>query len=353
MNRSRRLRPQVGFLLWAATACTPGGAGETEAVAPNVEGVEGAEQAESALIRREESLMGTRFEIQVYTDDSTRAAFAIDEAFAEVARVEDEISEWREWSDISALNAVQDGSAYSARGDLLAVVAAGLGVSEETDGAFDMTFASCGALWSVGAQRIPTEEQVESCLELVDWRGVSVDLDAGTISIRAGSRIGVGGIGKGYGVDRAAAVLESHGLTNYVVDGGGDLRVRGENDGRHWSVAIAHPRRDGALLGRLAVSEGAVVSSGDYERFFEHEGVRYHHIIDPRVGVPARASVAATVIAPDAIVADALSTGFFVLGAERAIALAASMPNVEALVVDPDLNLHMTAGFEARFALAE
>ncbi len=330
----------AGFI---AISCEPSVVPATATVETPPEALLGA-----TLLCREQPLMGTRFEIQVYAIDGPAAALAIDEAFAEIARVEDAISEWREASDISALNRAAGDGPYQAGPDLLAVIESGLDVSRLTEGAFDMTFASCGGLWSFRDERIPSSQAIEECLPLVDWRSVELDVVAGTVALAPGSAVGVGGIGKGYGVDRAAAVLEAHGLVHYIVDGGGDLRIRGQRGDHPWTVAVAHPRGRGTL-GTLEVSEGAVVTSGDYERYFERDGVRYHHILDPRTGLPARNSHSVTVVAPDATTADAFSTGFFVLGPARAIALAEQLDGVDALVVGPEDLVLMTDGFRTRF----
>jgi thiamine biosynthesis lipoprotein len=185
-------------------------------------------------------------------------------------------------------------------------------------------------------------------VEHVGWRRVEIDRAASTIRLPdPEQRIGIGGIGKGWSVDRAAAVLESRGFFDYTVAGGGDLRVRGAKPDGPWTIGIAHPRRTGGLIGRVRVDRGSIVTSGDYQRFFEVDGVRYHHILDPRTGRPARGAVSVTVIAPDATAADALSTGLFVLGPARGIEVAEALPGVEALIVDERLELHRTSGFPA------
>ena len=157
--------------------------------------------------------------------------------------------------------------------------------------------------------------------------------------------IGVGGIGKGYAVDQAARVLEEHGIESYIVDGGGDIRIRGQRPDRPWTLAIAHPRRKGGLYGSFTLAKGAVVTSGDYESSFVRDGVLYHHILDPRTGHPAKKSVAVTVLAPEAALADALATGLFVLGPEQGLALVEELPEVEALFFAPSLEVVTSSGF--------
>lgn len=305
-----------------------------------------ATASEPTLLRDERLAMGTRFQIQVVTGDSEAGTAAMEAAFAEVARIEALLSEWRETSELSAVNRAAGRQGVVVGPDLYAVVERSLEVSEWTGGAFDVTFAACGGLWSFREPRIPSVEEIAGCLPRVGFRAVVLDPEASSIFLsRAGMRIGLSGIGKGYGVDRAAMVLEARGLHDYIVDGGGDIRLKGRKRDRPWSSGIAHPRRRGALYATLHPQAGAIVTSGDYERAFEREGVRYHHILDPTTGMPARRSVAVTVVAASAMDADALATGLFVMGPEAGLALVESLPGVEALLFGPDLSVHLSNGF--------
>jgi thiamine biosynthesis lipoprotein len=300
------------------------------------------------LLREQRLLMGTTFDIQVVTDDRERGALAIREAFDEVARVEDLLSEWRETSEISRVNRLAGREPVAIGPDLFAVVERSLWVSEATRGAFDVTFAGCGRLWSFVERRKPSDEALSRCLGAVGYRRLELDPDDSTLFLpRADMRIGIAGIGKGYGVDRAAQRLESRGIRRYVVDGGGDIRLRGANVDRPWSVGIAHPRERGTLFAALQLDGGSIVTSGDYQRFFDLEGVRYHDILDPATGLPARGSIAITVIAPTAMDADALATGLFVLGPDRGLSVVEGLAGVEALFFDADAKVRPSSGFPA------
>jgi len=293
----------------------------------------------------ERLLMGTRFAIQVVDPDPRAARDAIEAAFEEVARVEALLSEWRETSEISAVNRAAAGAAVGVGPELMTVVRRSLEISRLTGGAFDITFAACAGLWSFRDRRVPDDAQVAACLEQVGYEKVEVDAENSTLRLALpGMRIGIAGIGKGFGIDRAAEVLEQHGIRSYVVDGGGDIRLLGDNRGRPWRVGIRHPRRP-ELYASVLASGGAIVTSGDYIQFFERDGRRYHHILDPATGRPATGSVAVTVIAPTAMDADALATGLFVMGPERGLALVESLPRVEALFFAPDLAVHRSSGF--------
>jgi FAD:protein FMN transferase len=302
-------------------------------------------------VQREQALMGTRFAIRVVTRDETAAAEAIDAAFAEVARIESLISEWRDDSEISQVNRQAGGLATAVGPELYEVVERSVRIGELTGGAFDVSFAGCAGLWSFRERRRPSPDALAACLPAVDYRQIRLDPVAQTIRLlRADARLGLGGIGKGFGVDRAAAVLERHGFWNYVVDGGGDLRVSGRHLERPWRIGIIDPRAPDRLLCTLDVTSGAVVTSGDYERYFDQSGVRYHHILDPATGEPARRAIAVTVLAPDATLADALATGVFVLGPEAGLALVESLEGVEALIVAPDSSVARSSGFGAWMA---
>ncbi|MDH3283123.1 MAG: FAD:protein FMN transferase [Acidobacteriota bacterium] len=290
--------------------------------------------------------MGTAFRITVVTEDAERATEAMEAAFVEIDRLEDLLSEWREGSEISRVNREAAGRPVPVGPELLEVVERSLAIARLTGGAFDVTVAACGSLWSFTRQRVPGDEELRGCLLRVGWEKVGLDSEARTLFFAdEGMRIGISGIGKGFGVDAAARVLESHGIAHYIVDGGGDVRLRGRNNDRPWRVGVAHPRERGRLFAELELSEGAIVTSGDYVQFFEREGERHHHILDPRTGRPAPRSSAVTVIAGNATDADALATGLFVLGPEEGLALAESLPGVEALIFDAGATPHATSGF--------
>jgi thiamine biosynthesis lipoprotein len=325
----------VAVALACAAACQPSGEPP-------------ADRSSRGSVVRERLAMGTFFKMQVFSRDETgaeAAAAAIDAAFEEVARVEALLSEWREASEISAVNREAGRRPVAVGPELYEVVERSLELRAQTGGAFDITFAGCGRLWSFDPPRVPDSGEIESCLPRV---GREIVLDAGNATVfLPGSemRIGIAAIGKGYGVDRAAEVLESHGVENYIVDGGGDIRLAGRKGERAWGVGIAHPRQPGRLYAALKLDGGAVVTSGDYQKYFEQDGVRYHHILDPRTGRPARRSAAVTVVASDATRADALATGLFVMGPEAGLALVETLPDVEALFFGPELEVYRSSGF--------
>jgi thiamine biosynthesis lipoprotein len=299
-------------------------------------------------VTAERTLMGTLFRIDVVVEDEARGAAAIEAAFAEIGRTEEVLSNWSESSQISEVNRAAGSAPVVVSHELMAVLDRALHFSEITDGAFDVTFASCDGLWSVRHRRIPTDDEIASCLRHVDYRRVALDPQRSAVFVSdANMRVGVAGLAKGYRVDRAADVLTSHGIVDFVVNGGGDMRLSTGATSEPWEVKLAHPRFPDQALGTVALASGAIATSGDYQWYFERDGVRYHSILDPSSGRPARRSTSATVIAETAVDADALATGLFVMGPEEGIALAERLPEVEALIICPELSLHLSSGFPA------
>lgn len=295
-------------------------------------------------------LMGTPFSLTLPADVEPAAArAAADAAFAEIARVEHAMSEWRPDSEISRVNAAAP-AAVAVSAETRHVLARALDLARQSDGAFDPTWAALRGLWRFdGRPALPRRDALTAALALVDHRAVHVEGDTVRLG-RPGMALGLGAIAKGWGIDRAAAVLRARGITAFIVDGGGDLYVAGRKPGgARWTVGVRHPRQAEALVAELPVEDAAVVSSGDYERFFELGGRRYHHILDLRTGLPAERSVAVTVRAPDATLADALATAIFVLGPVDGLALAARHPGVDAAVLAPDGAVHATRGFAGVF----
>ena len=292
--------------------------------------------------------MGTYVRIQIVGAGDAVSRDAAEAAYAEIERLEAMLSEWRADSEISAINDAAGVAPVPVGPETLAVVRLAVDLSARTAGAFDPTFASCGRLWSFRDRVVPSGDDLEACLDRVDGSAIEIDDREATVFLpRAGMRIGIAGIGKGWILDRAADVLRARGVRDFSVDGGGDLVVSGRGPRGRWVLGIADPRDPGTLHGSIEAPDGAVVTSGDYMQAFEKDGRRYHHILDPRTGMPAGRSSAITVVAPDAATADALATGLFVLGPAAALEWVEATPGVEALVFDPEGSARASSGFPA------
>lgn len=286
-------------------------------------------------------LMGTTVTIEADGLDRSRLEQAIAAAFAEMVRIEGLMSPHRPDSDVSRLSAVVNETAVTV--ETAAVIAVGLTIARRSGGAFDLTLGRLKTLWGIEGEtpRVPGAAEITAALQGIGAEALVVE---GTVVRKRDPQLAVdlGAIAKGYAVDRAIAVLQAHGISSGAVNAGGDLRVLGDRQGRPWRIGIQHPRRPGEVLTTLEAKDRAVVTSGDYERVFEHAGRRYHHLFDPHTGFPATRCQSVTILAPAAMLADALATTVFVLGPEQGLALLRDYPGVDALVVAADGRLHAT-----------
>ncbi len=303
----------------------------------------------ATIVEARRRLMGTEFHVSVSTEDPVAARVAITAALDEVARVERVLSPVNAESEVSRLNASAGDEPVPLSAATIALLGRALELSELTGGAFDVTYAALSPIWRSVREdppQLPTDESIDAARALVGWRDLVLDREGSTAFLRrVGMAINLGGIGKGHGVDRAGEVLVEHGLDDFIVGGGGDLLVRGSKRGTPWRLGIQHPRRHGELLGEVILPRDmSLVTSGDYERFVEIEGVRYHHILDPRTGRPARGCAGVTLAAPNATTADAMATAVFVLGPADGMRLVEATEGVEVLIVDAEMQLTMSAG---------
>jgi FAD:protein FMN transferase len=307
-------------------AAVDAGRGTPPPIGPTPPVVDGG-AGETAVLRRSRGLMGTVFEILVVETPGSRPDEALNAAFDEIARLEELMSEWRPGSEISRVNAGAGRTAVTVSPEIIEILGEARRVSEASHGAFDASWAALRGLWHFRLPQPvpnipPTPAEARARARNIDYRLIRVDAAERTVKLdRPGMGIGLGGIAKGYALDRAAAILRSHGLHDFVVYAGGQVFVSGKRGDRPWRVGIQHPRRPDAYFAYFSPGDGAVSTSGDYERFFIHEGVRYHHVIDPATGYPANKTVAVTIIAPKAVSADAWATALFVLGPQEGLAV--------------------------------
>lgn len=302
----------------------------------------------AGLQRVSRTLMGTLWTITVADHGQPAAALAaIEQAFQEVDRIEKLMSEWLPDSPVSQVNAAAGGPAVPVPSELTALLRRALDYGARSNGAFDVTWRGAGNLWRFDDHfRIPTDTEVAAATRNVDYRRVRLEGDS--IALAApGMAIGLGGIAKGYAVDRAASVLRHAGFLDSLVAGAGDILASGTRYGAPWRLAVQDPRGErGQALGTVELSGRAISTSGDYERFRIVDGVRYHHIMDPRTGRPARGAISVSVIAPTAEQTDALATTIFVLGPEKGLALAREF-GVDTLILDSEGRRYATEAFAA------
>jgi len=325
-------------------------------------------------VKQDFAMMGTLVEITVVAPKTKEPQDLIEGARKEIARVEDLFSPYKKDSVVSRLNDLPAGTPLRLKPeemDVMDVFEDAHDISESSDGAFDITFASVGDLWSFDPQnpRIPTQEEIAKALPRIGYRNVIADRQTATITLaKEGTRVGLGAIAKGAAVDRAVEYLKGKGATGAMVNAGGDLRVFGKKeDGSLWTIQIQHPRDNSRRIpeGGLPLDgDIAVATSGDYERAVMVNGKRYHHILNPRTGMPAEGLMSVTVWvpaamwddesaadqmggtmwAPSATRADGLATAFFVLGPEKGLALAERLKPVEAVFITEEGKIVCTPG---------
>jgi len=294
---------------------------------------------------REEAIMGTRVAVELWSEDPAIAGRAMEAVIAEMRRTDELMSTYKPESQLSQVNAYAFERPVTVDREIIEVVTRSFEFSRLSGGAFDVTYASVGYLYDYRARRHPSEAQIEAALPAVDWRQVQVDPQASTIRfLKQGMRIDLGGIAKGYAVDRCIEILRGLGIRHAMVNAGGDTRLLGDRRGKPWIVGIRDPRNEGRMVTRLPLADEAISTSGDYERYFEEDGVRHHHILVPGTGISARELRSVTILGADATQTDGLSTTVFVLGLERGMELVSRLPGVEAVIVDRDGRIYYSAG---------
>jgi len=293
--------------------------------------------------------MGTRVEIQLWADSEAAARPLLTAGMAEFDRIESWMSTYRPDSEISRVNRLAAGEAVVVSAELFGIVQRSLEVSALSGGAFDITFDSVGQLYDFRAGVRPDAAALSKNLPAIDYRHVLLDPRASTIRFtRQGTRINLGGIGKGYSCEVVAAMLRKAGVRSGRVNAGGDTRLIGDRQGEPWVVGIRDPDAADRWVTRLALDNEAISTAGDYERFFDDQGVRYHHIINPKTGDSARGVRSVTVIGPDATLTDGLDNAVFILGPERGLALIDATPGYGAIVIDAEHNVRLSKALQAR-----
>jgi len=289
------------------------------------------------VIRESRVVLGTVVQITLSHSSEEKARAAMARAFEEFERIDGVLSSYLPGSEVSMINREAAGGPVDVDSEVLALLREANDVSRETEGAFDITVGPLMELYRFDeGGEVPSPEDLERALASVGYGKIDIDVERGTVTFfEEGVRIDLGGIGKGYAVDRAAAVLAAEGVTNAIIDAGGDLRLLGHRPGKDfWRIGIRHPREPGKLLLSIDLADRAVVTSGDYERFFMRGNERYHHLLDPSTGLPARGCQSVTVIARSTADADAYATAAFVLGPERGLAYLRALEEVEGIIVD-------------------
>lgn len=302
-------------------------------------------------VAREEPIMGTRIAVELWAQSREKGEVAIDKVMDEMRRIDALMSTYKPDSQVSQVNAHAAGRPVRVDADLFGLLQTALEYSRITRGAFDITYASVGYMYDFRHGIKPTDEQIAAALPAIDYHHVLLDPRTRTVRFaRPGVRIDLGGIAKGWAVDRGIEILRAEGIERAMVTAGGDSRIIGDRFGHPWVVGIVDPQDRERVKIRIPLTDTALSTSGDYERYFEADGVRYHHIISPSTGKPASEVRSVTIIAPTATQTDGLSKTMFVLGIEKGMRIIDSLEGVDAIAVDNNGQIFYSRGLEAPLA---
>jgi thiamine biosynthesis lipoprotein len=309
--------------------------------------VAGMPPAQAQWLSREDAIMGTAIRVELWSDDKAAGEAAIDAVMEEMRRIDREMSPFKPESELSRINREAADHPVPISAEMFDILSRSIEFSKLSGGAFDITFSSVGYMYDYRRHIKPTDAEIEKALPGINYRHLLLDKDKRTIKFaRPGVRIDLGGIGKGYAVDNCIALLKKRGITQALVTAGGDSRVLGDHGGRPWMVGIRDPRRKDNVVAVIPLINSAISTSGDYERYFEVDGVRYHHIINPKTGHSATGVHSASVIGPDATTTDGLTKPVFILGPEKGLKLIESIPGVDAVIIDAAGRMFYSSGLQ-------
>lgn len=323
---------RAGFLLWLACLAVP---------------------AQAEWYSREEAIMGTAIRVDLWHDDAATAHAAMAAVMDEMHRIDRAMSPYKEDSELSRINREAADKTLIISQEMADILARSIEFSVLSDGAFDVTFSSVGYLYDYRRQVKPSDAQIATALAGINYRHLLLDRSKRTLHFaRPGVRIDLGGIAKGWAVDCSIEILKARGIAHASVTAGGDTRLLGDRRGRPWNVGIRDPRQQGKVAVVLPLSDTAISTSGDYERFFEVDGVRHHHIINPKTGKSASGVRSVTVVASDATTTEGLTKSVFIKGAVEGLRLVHSLKNVDAIVIDDQGKVHVSSGLQTMLAPA-
>ena len=308
----------------------------------------GRSSVAGAWIKGEQSIMGTAISVELWCEQRGSGEAAITAVMDEMHRIDRTMSPHKEDSELSRINRDAGSGAVPVSPEMARLIVRAAEFSALSGGAFDITYAAVGQLYDYRNRVRPNDAELAAARAAVGWRHLVLDSQAGTVRFgRPGMRIDLGGFAKGHAVDNAAAILRRRGIAHAMVSAGGDSRVIGDRRGRPWTIGIRDPRRPGEVAAMLPLEDVSISTSGDYERFFDSDGTRFHHLIDPATGKSPRGIQSVTVLADDGLTCEALSKIVFVLGVERGMALVETQSGVDAVVIDAAGALHFSSGLMA------
>jgi len=293
------------------------------------------------------NIMGTRVAVEVWHQNKQTAKKAVSSVHDEMQRIDNNMSPFREESELSYINQQAAKHPVKISHELFQLIQKAQSISKISNGTFDITFASVGNLYDYRKHKHPSDKLIKQNISKINFQKIQLNIKNSTIFFKqAGTKIDLGGIAKGYAVDKSIELLKQLGIQHALVSAGGDSRLLGDKKGKPWITGIRHPRHKDKYVAILPLKDTAISTSGDYERFFIEDDIRYHHIIQPKTGKSATASQSVTVLGPDTTTTDAISTTLFILGAPKALNFINSLPDYEAIIIDTHGKLHFSSGLE-------
>ncbi|MFH0925480.1 MAG: FAD:protein FMN transferase [bacterium] len=323
------------------------------------------------IYKESQFLMGTIIEISVVSTSETDAHRAIQVSLYRLKEIERMMNFWDTQSELSLLNQRAPSEEVVVKQELYYLIKKAVGYSQLTEGAFDITIGPVFRLWNFrdGGGNLPAPFQLSQALTRIGYTNIIFNDVKHSLKFRQPNlEIDLGGIAKGYAADQAVLALKNSGIDSALVSVGGNLKALGKKQKNHyWNIGIRHPRkeeekrrrgqedkrirRQNELLATLTLTDKAVSTSGDYERFFIKDGIRYHHILNPKDGYPANDCQSVTIVATEATTADALSTGVFILGPKKGLALIEAQPGVEGVIVDKEGKTLISSGLRGKIKI--
>ena len=298
--------------------------------------------------KQQENIMGTEITVEFWGEDNAHARQCAEKVFSEMRRIDALMSPYKQNSELSRINRLAAGQEVTISEEMFDLLQKSKEVAELSDGAFDITFSSVGHMYDYREGVKPSEQQIQKVIDTVNYKHIQLDKSKRTVYFaRSGVRIDLGGIAKGHAVDNGITILKRCGVKGGLVSAGGDSRILGDRGNRPWMMGIRHPRKKQGVAVVLPLSNSAISTSGDYERYFIENGERHHHIISPKTGKSVNSNWSATVIGPDATTSDALSTTLFVLGPEKGLKLVETLPGFDAVIIDAAGQMHYSSGLMA------
>ena len=295
--------------------------------------------------KHSESAMGTPINVELWSRSEQQAKTCTQKVMLEMRRIDALMSPYKPESELAVVNAKASHEAVKIGEELFRLIERSIDLSRLSEGAFDITFASIGYRYDYRKSQRPSDQEIKTQLDRINYRHIILNKENSTIRFaKQGVRIDLGGIAKGYAVDNGIGILKDCGIKRALISAGGDSRIMGDRKGRPWMTGIRDPRNKDKSVIVIPLSDTAVSTSGDYERYFIKDGVRHHHILSPSTGKSVNSTRSVTVLGQDAITTDGLSTTLFVLGAVKGLALAERLEGIDAVIIDATGKIHYSSG---------